>query len=119
MQLPVRFIESYAHKGRIGVLVEFGLETALVARSDRFESFCLDVAMHIAAAAPADIKALLEQKFVKDPSITVADLLLRERGHFRERIDILRFVRWDQEADLTPAAPEPPKRPSVALRVVR
>jgi elongation factor Ts len=117
-QLPVRIIESYAHKGRVGVLVEFGLETSIVSRADRFQTFCLDIAMHIAAAAPADIKALLDQRFVKDPSISVGALLLQERTHFRERIEIMRFVRWDQEPDKT-QSPDPPHRPAVALRVVR
>ncbi len=46
-------VHSYIHgAGRIGVLVEVNCETDFVARTDDFQSFVNDVAMHIAAANP-------------------------------------------------------------------
>jgi elongation factor Ts len=46
-------IDSYIHAGgKIGVLIEVGVETDFVARSDPFREFTHDVAMHVAAAAP-------------------------------------------------------------------
>ena len=46
-------IISYIHPGsRIGVLVEVNCETDFVARTDDFQQFGRDVAMHIAAAQP-------------------------------------------------------------------
>jgi elongation factor Ts len=46
-------IDSYIHAGgKIGVLVEVGVETDFVARSDPFREFTHDVAMHVAAASP-------------------------------------------------------------------
>lgn len=46
-------IDSYIHAGgKIGVLVEVGVETDFVARSDPFKEFTHDLAMHIAASAP-------------------------------------------------------------------
>jgi elongation factor Ts len=46
-------VMSYIHPGnRIGVLLEVNCETDFVARTDEFQSFCNDVAMQIAAAAP-------------------------------------------------------------------
>ncbi|MCA9729107.1 MAG: translation elongation factor Ts [Candidatus Eisenbacteria bacterium] len=46
-------IEAYIHPGnRVGVLLEVDCETDFVARTDDFQSFCHDVALHIAAAAP-------------------------------------------------------------------
>lgn len=46
-------VTSYVHAGgRIGVLVEVNCETDFVARNENFQSFCKDVAMHIAAANP-------------------------------------------------------------------
>src|SRR5262249_47501683 len=45
-------IQSYIHGGKIGVLVEVNCETDFVARTDDFQNFVQDVAMHVAAASP-------------------------------------------------------------------
>lgn len=46
-------IHAYIHAGgKLGVLVEVNCETDFVARTDDFQAFVHDVAMHIAAAEP-------------------------------------------------------------------
>lgn len=46
-------IASYIHPGsRLGVLVEVNCETDFVARTDDFQQFAKDIAMHIAAEQP-------------------------------------------------------------------
>lgn len=46
-------IISYIHAGgKLGVMLEVNSETDFVARTDEFQEFCKDVAMHIAAASP-------------------------------------------------------------------
>ncbi|MHB1390742.1 MAG: translation elongation factor Ts [Thermoleophilia bacterium] len=46
-------VDSYIHMGgKIGVLVEIGCETDFVARTDDFQNFVHDIAMHVAAANP-------------------------------------------------------------------
>ena len=46
-------ISSYIHPGsRLGVLLEINCETDFVARTDDFQEFSRDVAMHIAAEQP-------------------------------------------------------------------
>ena len=46
-------IETYIHHGsRLGVMVEVNCETDFVARTEDFQEFAKDVAMHIAAAHP-------------------------------------------------------------------
>ena len=46
-------ISSYIHPGsRLGVLIEVNCETDFVARTDDFQAFSRDVAMHIAAEQP-------------------------------------------------------------------
>ena len=46
-------VTSYIHPGnRLGVLVEVNCETDFVARTDDFQQFAKDVAMHIAAEQP-------------------------------------------------------------------
>lgn len=49
-------IEAYVHGGKIGVLVEINCETDFVARTEEFQAFAKDIAMHIAAANPSYVK---------------------------------------------------------------
>jgi elongation factor Ts len=62
-------IGSYVHSGRIGVIVEVNCETDFVARTDDFQTFVHDVAMHVAASNPlfvssddVDAKTLAKEK---------------------------------------------------------
>ena len=46
-------IASYIHTGsKLGVMLEVNSETDFVARTDQFQTFVRDLAMHIAASAP-------------------------------------------------------------------
>ena len=46
-------VEAYIHGGgKIGVLVEVGVETDFVSRSDKFKEFFHDLALQVAATAP-------------------------------------------------------------------
>ncbi|MBC86325.1 MAG: translation elongation factor Ts [Bdellovibrionaceae bacterium] len=50
-------VTTYLHAGgRIGVLLEVNSETDFVARNDKFQDFCKDIAMHIAALGPQYVK---------------------------------------------------------------
>ncbi len=50
-------IGSYIHMGgKLGVLVEVNCETDFVAKTDEFQGFVRDIAMHIAASNPAYLK---------------------------------------------------------------
>jgi len=69
-------IMSYIHPGsRLGVLVEVNCETDFVARTDDFQQFGRDVAMHIAAAQPLAV----------DRDGIAADVIDREKGIFLEQ----------------------------------
>ena len=133
-------VGSYIHAGgKIGVMVEVNCETDFVAKTDDFQAFAKDIAMHIAASNPSYIRreevtadvlerekeiyraqardakkpekvmekivegklekfygevCLLEQAFVKDPDITVQDLLNGLIGKLGEKIEIRRFTRY-------------------------
>ena len=51
-------VDSYIHAGgRVGVLVEVNCETDFVARTDDFDAFVHDVALHIAALKPLFLSA--------------------------------------------------------------
>ncbi len=134
-------VELYSHAGgRIGVMVEVNCETDFVARTEQFQAFAHDLALHIAASAPkymdvADVPAdmleaersiarnralqegkpekvvdkivdgriekyyqdvcLMRQAYVRDDSLTIADLLKRTIATIGENVIIRRFVRWE------------------------
>jgi elongation factor Ts len=51
-------VASYIHAGgKIGVLVEVDCETDFVARTDEFQEFAREVALHVAAANPRYVSA--------------------------------------------------------------
>ena len=51
-------VSSYIHPGGgVGVLVEVSCETDFVARTDEFQAFVRDIAMHIAASNPLALDA--------------------------------------------------------------
>ncbi|MCG6893947.1 MAG: translation elongation factor Ts [Desulfobacteraceae bacterium] len=133
-------VHSYIHMGgKLGVLVEVGCETDFVAKNEDFQEFAKNIAMHIAASAPAGItpedvpeevvkkemdiyraqaremgkpdkmidkiaegkmnkfykeNCLLHQAYVRDPNITVGDLLNELIAKIGENITIKRFVRY-------------------------
>jgi elongation factor Ts len=110
-------IDSYIHHGnKIGVLLEVNCESDFVARNEDFMKFTRDLAMQIAAASPEYIKkedvpeevlkheknkedyyknsCLLEQVFVKDPSLMIKDYLGSIVGKLGENIVIRRFIRY-------------------------
>lgn len=87
-------IEAYVHGGRIGVLVEVNCETDFVARGETFKEFAHDLALQIASMAPENVDALLEQPFIKDSGLTIAQYLADVTGKLGEKIVISRFDRY-------------------------
>ncbi|MEN8142375.1 MAG: translation elongation factor Ts [Thermodesulfobacteriota bacterium] len=133
-------VETYIHAGgKLGVMVEIGCETDFVAKSDMFQEFAKDIAMHIAASNPVAIKredvpedliarekdiftkqalesgkpenivekmvtgkidkyfsevTLLDQKFVKNPDLSIQDLLNDIVAKIGENISVKKFARF-------------------------
>ena len=110
-------IDCYIHHGnKIGVLLEVNCESDFVARNEEFIKFTKDLAMQIAATSPEYIKkedvpeeilkpeknkedyyknnCLLEQVFVKDPSLMIKDYLGSIVAKMGENIVIRRFIRY-------------------------
>ena len=81
--------------GCTGVLVEVNCETDFVAKTDNFLAFANNVAKHIAKANPADVDALMSQKFVDDESKTISDLVSEATVAIGEKISVRRFVRYE------------------------
>ena len=67
-------VGSYIHAGgKIGVLVELNCESDFVARTERFQTLCHDIAMHIAA---------LDPRYVRREEVT-PEMLEKEREIYR------------------------------------
>ena len=91
----IGLVEAYIHgTQRIGALIELRSETDFVARNPDFKTLAHDIAMHVAAADPADVPALLAQPFIKNESTTVGEMVTAAVARFGENIQIARFVRF-------------------------
>src|SRR3954463_13139006 len=115
-------IEPYIHgAGRIGAIVEVNCETDFVARTPEFRELAHDLAMQVAATSPTYVStddipadewagleqehggrdkaaaaiALLEQPFIKDPKLTIRDLVRERIGKLGENIVVRRFARFE------------------------
>jgi len=86
-------VHSYVHNERIGVLVDLRAETDFVVRSEPFRKLVHDLAMHIAAAAPADVDELIGQPYIKDETKTVKDIVNEVIAQVGENIKINKFYR--------------------------
>jgi elongation factor Ts len=114
-----RFIDSYVHHGRVGVLIEFGLETWMVTERSEFRELSHGLAMHIAGLDPESLDALLVQAYAKNPAVTVAQVLAAGSAQLGERISITRFLRWTNEPQRPPDPPTPPKNLAMVMRLKR
>ena len=73
-------IEFYIHQGgKLGVLVEINCETDFVARTDQFQKFTKDIAMHIAAANPIAVnREDISEEVVEKEKEIFAELTRKE-----------------------------------------
>jgi elongation factor Ts len=98
-------VASYIHAGgKIGVLVEVDCETDFVARTDQFQEFARDVALHV--AANPDLRYVSEDDVPAD--VREAELrVLREQAaaegkpeNVQERIVEGRYRKWLEDVVL-------------------
>jgi len=89
-------VAQYVHNnGKVGALVEIKCETDFVAQNDEFKQMAKDVAMQVVAMNPQDVDELLEQDFIKDPSIKVEKLVKLLSGKIGEKMVVTRFKRFE------------------------
>ena len=104
-------VEAYVHTGgRLGALVEVSCETDFVARTTELKELAHDLAMQVAAmpstsyierseakedeTRPLEEVCLLDQSFIKDPSITVTEVVQQVIAKVGENIRVRRFARF-------------------------
>ena len=86
-------VEAYVHQGKVGVLVEVRCETDFVARTDEFKSLAHEIALQVAAMNPKDVSVLLESPYIREPKLTIADLVKQTIAKVGENIAVAQFTR--------------------------
>ncbi|MBI3577053.1 translation elongation factor Ts [Candidatus Gottesmanbacteria bacterium] len=86
-------VESYVHAGKIGALVEVRCETDFVARTDEFKNLAHEIALQVASMNPKNVEELLKTEYIRDPSVTIAELVKQTVAKVGENITIARFDR--------------------------
>lgn len=87
-------VEAYVHgNGKIGVLVKLSCETDFVARTDEFKKLAHEIAMQVSAMNPKNVDSLLKQEYIRDPKLTIADLVKEVVGKTGENIKVAEFSR--------------------------
>ncbi|MCX6712495.1 MAG: translation elongation factor Ts [Candidatus Vogelbacteria bacterium] len=95
-ELHAGLVSAYVHaNGKLGALVQIHVETDFVAKNEGFKTLADDIAMQVVAMNPTDVTELLAQPFIKDPTLTVDDLVKNHVQKFGERIEIAKFARLD------------------------
>lgn len=88
-------VEAYIHSDKkMGVLLELKCETDFVARNEEFKKLAHDLAIHIAGMDSKDEKEMLKELFVKNPEITIKDLIDEKIAKLGENIKIGKFIRY-------------------------
>ena len=88
-------LETYIHNGRVSVMLELRCEADFVARNEKFQVLAHDIAIHIAAMDPATVEELYAQQYVKDPSMTVEELVKNLIGTIGENMKVEKFIRFE------------------------
>lgn len=86
-------VETYAHAGKVGVLVEVLCETDFVAKTQDFKTLAHEIALQIASMDPKDVDELVGQDYIRDPSQKIGDLIKSAIAKLGENIKIGKFAR--------------------------
>ena len=86
-------VESYVHQGKVGVLVELRCETDFVARTDEFKNLAHEIALQICSMNPKDVAGLLAEPYIRDPKLTIIELIKQTIAKVGENITVARFTR--------------------------
>jgi elongation factor Ts len=74
--------------------LEINCETDFVAKTEDFQKLAHELCLQIASMNPKDVKALLKQVYIRDPAITIENLVKQVIGKLGENITIARFQRF-------------------------
>jgi len=112
----MRYIESYTHNNRIGVLIELDIGGGLSIATEEVKELAADLAMQIAASNPTGIDTvdainvaplkfqlnaklhdelpLLQQAYIRNTTILVKQRIESISGQLKVPIRVVRFSRY-------------------------
>jgi elongation factor Ts len=95
-------IGYYIHAGnKIGVIVEINCETDFVAKSDEFQKFAKEVAMHIAATNPRWIsREQIPQDIIEQEKEIIKFTILNKPQHIVDKIMVGKLNKFFKEVCL-------------------
>lgn len=82
-------IGTYVHNNKRGVMVALACETDFVARNQDFQTLAQNLAVHIASIEEdLSIEEILETTYIKDPSLTISELIKEKIATIGENIQL-------------------------------
>ncbi len=98
-------VSTYSHLGgKISTMVEINCETDFVAKTDDFVKLGHELAMQVASMNPSSVDELMTQPYIRDPKMTVRDLIKTTAGTVGENIVVTRFARFAVGESVAPEA---------------
>lgn len=95
-QVKEGIIDAYIHNTKkVGAMVELLCETDFVARNGEFQKLAHELAMHIAAMRPQNVEELLSQPYIKDPDLTIKELISQSVAKIGENIQVGEFAVFE------------------------
>lgn len=88
-----------AEQGPIVAIVEANAETDFVVKNERFKEFLNNIAQEVAKTHPSSLDAFLQQKYSKDPSITIDQYRATVVQTIGENIQIRRILTLKKTPD--------------------
>ena len=86
-------IFSYIHHNRqMGAMVELSCESDLTSKKEEFVNLGNNIAAHIAANNSMHVEQLLKQNYIKEPTITVGDLIDLTSFKLNDKVKVNRFT---------------------------
>lgn len=92
-EVKAGIVDVYSHAGKVGVMVEVLCETDFVARTEDFKNLAHELSLQIASMNPSSVEDLLKQEYIRDPGMTVDQLIKGVVGKLGENIQVGRFER--------------------------
>lgn len=92
-EVKTGLIEVYSHQGRLGVLVEVLCETDFVAKTEDFKNLAHELSLQIASMNPQSVEELLNQEYIRDPGMSVDQLIKSVVAKLGENIQVGDFKR--------------------------
>lgn len=92
-ETTVGLVEAYVHSGKVGSLISLGCETDFVARTPEFKALAHEIAMQIVSMNPKTTEELLKQAYIRDPKVTIENLIKETIAKVGENIKVVAFTR--------------------------